>query len=154
MHFGLYLKKKGIITAEQLVDALELQHSELVRIGQLAIEEGILSARDVFKVLRCQSDLPNERFGEIAVELGLMTEDQLQHLLMVQSNRKPPLLDVLVDQGLLTPSDANSELANYRSAMERKNRVVTRRLPNPAPHVLPASISAQSCDADYFAMMI
>lgn len=154
MHFGLYLKKKGIVTAEQLVDALEVQHSDLVRIGQLAIEEGILSVREVFKVLRCQSDLPNERFGEIAVDLGLMTKDQLQHLLMVQSNRKPPLVEVLVDREVLTRTQANRELASYRRAMEWKSQVVTRRLPTRPPCVSPASIATGTCDADYFAMMI
>ncbi len=43
MHFGLHLKKIGLISAEQLVAALEIQLNTLVPIGQLALEEGILS---------------------------------------------------------------------------------------------------------------
>ena len=75
VHFGLYLKKKGIISAEQLVEALEAQLNALVPIGQLALEEGILSARDIFEVLRAQSESPHVLFGELAIELRLMTRD-------------------------------------------------------------------------------
>src|SRR5262245_15953135 len=65
MHFGLHLKKKGIITAEQLVSAIETQLATVPRIGQLALEEGILMPRDIFDVLRAQSESPDVRFGEL-----------------------------------------------------------------------------------------
>ncbi len=55
MHFAVHLKKSGVITAEQLVAAVEVQLSMLVPIGQLALEEGILAARDIFNILRAQS---------------------------------------------------------------------------------------------------
>ncbi len=44
MKFGLYLKKKGVITADQLVAALDYQHNRMPPVGQLAMEEGVLSA--------------------------------------------------------------------------------------------------------------
>ena len=84
MHFGLHLKKSGVISAEQLVAAVEVQLSTLVPIGQLALEEGILSARDIFNILRAQSDAPNVRFGDLAIEMGLMTRDDVMRLLMIQ----------------------------------------------------------------------
>lgn len=128
MKFGLYLKSKGAITAEQLVAALEYQHSRLPSIGQVAMEEVILTARQVFQVLRCQSDLPHERFGEIAVGLGMMTPAELQRLLMLQWERKLPMVDVLVRMRILSQKRVDEELAAYRAAMERRN-VVIRRLP-------------------------
>src|SRR3954470_22318611 len=91
MHFGLYLKKKGIISAEQLVDALESQLATMPRIGQLALEEGIISPRDIFDVLLAQSNSPNEMFGELAIQMGLMTRNELMRLLMVQADRRRPL---------------------------------------------------------------
>jgi hypothetical protein len=104
MHFGMYLKKKGVITAEQLVSALEVQMINLVPIGQLALEEGILSARDIFDVLRAQSGAPNVRFGDLAVEMRLMTRDDVMRLLMIQADRKRSLGEILVRQGVLTES--------------------------------------------------
>jgi len=88
MHFGLYLKKKGIISAEQLVAALEAQLATLPRIGQLALEEGIISPRDIFNVLQAQRKSPDVRFGELAIEMHLMTRNELMRLLMIQADRK------------------------------------------------------------------
>jgi hypothetical protein len=124
MQFGLYLHKKGIITAPQLVAALEVQHKQLVRIGQLAIEEGVLSPRQVFQVLQSQADSPHERFGELALGLGLMTRDQLQHLLVLQMDRKRPLGEILIQQHAISPVVAAEELAAYRREMELRNGVV------------------------------
>ena len=155
MKFCLYLKNKSIITAEQLVAALEMQHEKLAPIGQLAMEEGVLSARSVFKVLRCQSDLPHERFGDVAVELGLMTRRELELLLALQASRKPSLVDFLVRHGALSREQADHELAEFRRDMERRNVVITRRIVR-RPHTpLPKNMDERVPeDADYYAMMI
>ena len=117
MHFGLYLKNRGHITAEQLVDALEVQMDNLVPIGQLALEEGILSARDIFDILHAQSDSPTERFGDLAVEMGLMTRDDVMRLLMIQADRKRSITEILVAQRVLSQQQAMSELAAYRQSL-------------------------------------
>ncbi len=128
MHFGLYLQKQGIISAEQLVAAIAEQFHTRVPIGQLALEEGILSARDIFTVLRSQSDSPNERFGEVAIELGMMSRPQLIHLLMLQADRQRPISEILVRQGAISERDCVSELANYRldKMQTRRGAKVTR----------------------------
>jgi hypothetical protein len=152
MKFGLYLTSKGVITAEQLVAALEFQQKKLVPIGQLALEECFLSAPDVFKVLRCQSDMPHERFGELAVSMGLMTDEDLQRLLVIQSNRQIPLADILVSQGVLSFAQADEELAAYRHELEKRDSVMKRRILTtrqlPALPDLPESAEA---DADAYA---
>lgn len=122
MQVGLYLKKKGIITAEQLVAALEEQLGALVPIGQLALEENVLSPRDIFDVLQAQSDSPNERFGDLAVEMGLMSRSDLMRLLMIQADRKRPITDILIEQGALTPQKAASERAAYRRSLLPRTR--------------------------------
>ncbi len=114
MHFGLYLKQRGIISSEQLVAAIEAQLKSLTRIGQLALEEGLLAPRDVFDVLRAQSESPHKRFGEVAIELGLMTRDELLKLLVIQADRRPQIADVLVHQGILTDDQMRRELAEFR----------------------------------------
>lgn len=114
MHFGLYLKQRGIISSEQLVAAIEAQLKSLTRIGQLALEEGLLAPRDVFDVLRAQSESPHKRFGEIAIELGLLTREELLMLLVIQADRRPQIADVLVHQGVLTQEQMQRELAEFR----------------------------------------
>jgi hypothetical protein len=122
MHFGLYLQKKGVISAEQLVAALEEQMRTLVPIGQIALEEGKLSARDIFNILRAQNSAPTVRFGDLAIEMGLLTRNDVMFLLMIQSDRKKPIADILVGQGVLNRERLDSELAAYRARQLRPRR--------------------------------
>lgn len=122
MHFGLHLKKSGVISAEQLVAAVEVQLSTLVPIGQLALEEGMLAARDIFNILRAQSDAPNVRFGDLAIEMGLLTRDDVMRLLMIQADRKRPIGEILVGQGVLSEPQLKAELAAYRRAQLQPKR--------------------------------
>lgn len=128
MRFGLYLKAKGIISAEQLVSAIEAQNAANVPIGQLALEEGVLSAREIFAVLQAQSTSPQERFGDMAVQMGLMTRQELMQLLMIQADRRVPIARILVYQGALSESDAARELAAFRTVqLQPRGRIMPAR---------------------------
>jgi hypothetical protein len=119
MQFGMYLYKQGIITAEQFVAAMELQDEQVVPLGVIAMEEGKLAVRDVLSILRVQSDLPNDRFGDIAIELGMMTKRDLAELLMQQSNRRLKIGDCLVELGILKQEQLDDALAAFRRERER-----------------------------------
>src|SRR3982751_5460569 len=119
MQFGLYLKKKGIISAEQLVDALEAQMASMPRIGQLALEEGIVSPREIFEVLLAQSNSPSEMFGELAIQMGFMTRNELMQLLMIQADRKQALEKILVAQGILSEQEAAANMIEFRQSMSK-----------------------------------
>ena len=145
MHFGLYLHRKGIITADQLVAALEAQVNGLAPIGQLALEAGILTARDIFTVLRAQNEVPHERFGEVAIELRLMTRDELMRLLMTQSDRKKPVSEILVERRVLTESQMKTQLKAYRmELLDPTSRVRTRIVPS---RTWPSGAPTQNCEA-------
>jgi hypothetical protein len=137
MHFGLYLKKKGIISAEQLVAALEAQLATLPRIGQLALEEGIISPRDIFNVLQAQRRSPDVRFGDLAIEMCLMTRNELMRLLMIQADRKRPLADVFVTEGLLSEQLVDREMAEFRQLQANRrvaNANASKIVPAPRGH--------------------
>jgi hypothetical protein len=131
----------------------DYQHNRMPPVGQLAMEEGVLSARQVFKVLRCQSGIPHERFGEVAVGMGMMTPAELQRLLMIQWERKPPLPDVLVKLRILSQTQADELLAAYRAAMEYRNVVVKRFVP-PRPHLESDTQDAVLSESEAVAMMV
>jgi hypothetical protein len=82
----------------------------------------VLSPRDIFAVLQAQSDSPDVRFGDLAVDMGLMTRAQLTRLLMIQADRKRPITEILVGQGALTAQKAASELTAYRRSQLRRPR--------------------------------
>lgn len=137
MHFGLYLKKKGIISAEQLVAALEVQLATLPRIGQLALEEGLISPRDIFNVLQAQRRSPDVRFGDLAIEMGLMTRNELIRLLMIQADRKRPLADVFITEGILSEQLVAREMAEFRQLQANRraaNATASKIVPAPRGH--------------------
>ncbi len=141
MQFGLYLKKKGIISADQLVAALEAQLATLPRVGQLALEEGIISPRDIFQVLHAQRRAPGVRFGELAIEMSLMTRSELMQLLMLQANRKRPLAEVLVTEGMLSEQTVTHYLAEFHQLQANRREPTaefTKVVPAPrgAAHTL------------------
>ncbi len=72
MQFGVYLVENDVISAEELVAAIDAQQQQRTPLGQLAIEAGKLSARDVFRVLRHQADRAQGQFGGAAIELRLL----------------------------------------------------------------------------------
>jgi hypothetical protein len=97
-----------------LVAALEAQLATMPRIGQLALEEGIISPRDIFDVLLAQRKAPDVRFGELAIEMRLMKRSDLMRLLMIQADRKRPLAEVFVSEGMLTSGQVAHEMAKFR----------------------------------------
>lgn len=134
MHFGLYLHRKGVITADELVAALEVQTRRMVRIGQIALEECVLSARDIFDILQVQHRMPHERFGELAIKMGLMTGQDLMRLLMIQADRKLPVAEILVRQGVLTKEHVDEQLDAFRLIHERPRHAATTTTVVRPPH--------------------
>lgn len=118
MRFELKLLHDGLITAEQLVAALERQIEQMPQLGQVAIEEGKLNVNELFSVLRVQADLPQERFGETAIELNLLSREEVAELLLLQSERKRPLHSILVEIGAIPADVVHARLEAYKRGME------------------------------------
>lgn len=122
MQFGLYLVKHGMITTGQFVEALEVHLTSRPLIGALAIETRKLSVKQVFSILRTQADMPHEMFGELAIQAGFMTEDDLMALLYHQSTRGKPMSQILGELGFADPDDLQEHLAEYRGECGVANR--------------------------------
>jgi len=75
-------------------------------LGMLLINTGVLRMKDVAKILSVQAESPKRLFGDVAVELGLCTEPDIQEAIQVQARECPHVLDLAfesdeVDQVLL-----------------------------------------------------
>ena len=78
--FGNYLLSKQAVTTDQLVHAIQEQHTKHLRLGTLAMHAGLLTALQVDNVVIRQTH-EDRLFGEIAIEEGLLTEEQVEELL-------------------------------------------------------------------------
>lgn len=114
--FGLHLTEKGLLSPEQLVDALNTQRDETDAIGRIALYGRFLTVKDVSKILNVQATEPG-RFGEVGVRLGLLTNSDVRKLLDLQRRSRPPLGEILVRNGILSKEKMLEELRIYHSSL-------------------------------------
>lgn len=112
-YFGHYLLNRGLISREQLKDALDYQKSVHVKFGVIAVDEGYMTPSQVEEVHEMQKKV-DRRFGEIAVELGYLTEEQVQKMLETQKQNHLLLAQALVDRGYMTIEEFSQALNDYK----------------------------------------
>jgi len=113
MLFGEFLVRRGAVTEEEMLKALDEQKKRRLPLGTVAIMENFLTFKDVYTVLNAQVEQPAKRFGEVALELGLLTPETLENLLALQREKNPHVGEVLVELGLLDRERLLSELNVY-----------------------------------------
>jgi len=125
--FGQFLVKEGAITVDQLRTALDLMARENLRLGQIAVEQRLLSESEANEINREQrySDKP---FGSIAVKLGLMSEVQLKEVLKVQNQRRVRIGEALVRLKHLSAEELVRQLRRFK-AEEERFAIDSRELP-------------------------
>ena len=115
MQFGLFMVQNDMLECEQFVQALEQQLASRPQIGSLAIETGKLSVKQVFQILRLQCDTPGALFGELAVKLGFITEEELAGLIFLQSVRQKPMTEIMIANGFVSEDEVQEGLTKYRN---------------------------------------
>jgi hypothetical protein len=113
MNLEIALVRRGLITATQFVDAVELQLNRRPRLGRLALETGKLTMKQVFAALEMQTST-DKPFGETVVGLGFITRYQLNSLLRLQRDRTPSLADCLIELGAIDRELLTQESGRFR----------------------------------------
>ena len=85
---GNYLRDIGLLTEEQLYDLLAEHRKVRVKLGTIAVAEGLMTQDEAERVNRLQA-IMDMRFGDIAVEEGYLTEGQVETLLKNISMEMP-----------------------------------------------------------------
>ncbi len=111
--FGKYLVDKQIITSDEYRAAIENQLSVRVKLGTIAIAEGLLTEDDVEMINQLQMQF-DKRFGDIAEEKGLLTADQIDSLLKKQGNPYMQLTQALTECTKLSASVIEKTLAAFQ----------------------------------------
>lgn len=82
-------------------------------IGMIAVDHGLLDVSQIDEILDRQSET-DKRFGEIAVEMGFMSEAQVERLVKIQANRVPAdIAEILALAGVITCEDAVQYLGAF-----------------------------------------
>lgn len=98
---GNYLLDKGLITIEQFRDLLKEYRKTRVKLGLIAVAEGMMMQEEADRVNGLQA-IMDKRFGDIAVEEGYLTEGQVDILLLKQGNAYLSFAQCLENQQLMS----------------------------------------------------
>jgi type IV pilus assembly protein PilB len=98
---GQILIKEATISEEQLERALRIQRylEQPRQLGQILIELGYATKQHITEAVRKHGS--GMRFGELLLEQGLITEDQLEQALNIQRERGTRLGEALLELGAI-----------------------------------------------------
>ena len=164
---GAILVEKNLITGEQLERALQLQAETGERLGEIVVAEFGVARLELASVLAEQwaelekveredvaaPDRPvaavepltpaevhiRRPIGEIFVELGFISSDQLDAALDAQRETGARIGEILVEQGSLTRLDLASALAEQWSALQKLRPPEPAAEPQPWQNGLPVA---------------
>ncbi len=104
IRFGDLLLDEEIITGEQLDEAIEYQKTGKYPLGEVMVKMRLLTREQVQQVLdRMETESGSgKRFGEQAVELGLINGAERDKAVEYQTHSKGMLGEILIFLGYLT----------------------------------------------------
>jgi len=102
--FGEIVVEEGYATEEQVQTALTYQKTSEILLGKILVDMYKLTHADVERVNEHLKtpDGAGKRFGEVAVALGMCTDDDVRKGLEFQHSSKGVLGDVLIALGYIT----------------------------------------------------
>lgn len=106
---------KGVISVEIFIEALNLQMKNRPPIGQVALDEGMITSKELFVILSAMRKVENSQkyFGEVAVSLEILSKEQVGKLLDIQNESCTPIGEVLVSMGKVSRETQVSLLREF-----------------------------------------
>ena len=88
-----------------------------MRIGQVLVQRCIIEPQELADALTAQAQRPDDRLGDIIVELQFATRDDVETAASVVERQRldvPTIGEILLDAGLVTEEDIEAALAKQR----------------------------------------
>jgi hypothetical protein len=127
-HFGLFLVKKGLASSQHIVKALDTQRGRQMPIGRIALEYGLLDMKQIFEILNLQADATHVKFCAIALDLRYLDKQQVNFLLAIQRSRRPPIGEILVEMGVISPEQLAVSLAEFEKVQDKDSTISDTQL--------------------------
>jgi hypothetical protein len=119
-YFGEFLVEKGVITEENLVDALIEQLSNTPPLCQVIRQKKILSTQKIFEAFRFQQDNQVE-FMQACKAIGSWTQEVQERVFTSLDEIRKPLGHILVSKGLIDLKKLTNMLDEFLSQISVVN---------------------------------
>ena len=145
-YFGEFLVEKGVISQENLVDALIEQIATTPPLCQVIYQKKILPTTKVFEIFRYQQDQQVE-FIQACKSLGVWTKEVQDRAFETIDELRKPLGHILVSKGLIDLKKLTHMLDEFLSQLASAPVSAPVPMQNTTPEVK-ASIPAPSISLD------
>ncbi|MBO6114390.1 MAG: chemotaxis protein CheC [Lachnospiraceae bacterium] len=115
VYFGKYLQDIGVISEEEYLDIIEANRKNRVRLGIIAVSDGLMTEEQADEVNRIQAQ-QDARFGDIAVAKGYLTDAQVGELLKKQGDSYLLLVQELLERNILSLEDIQKHINHYKKS--------------------------------------
>ncbi|MCP4266248.1 MAG: hypothetical protein GY777_11855 [Candidatus Brocadiaceae bacterium] len=102
----------GYVNEEVALKALNIQKERTLAIGRIALEEKMLTVKEIFMILNKQTDSP-KLFGEIAIDMGFLKKTDIDLLMEFQKESRPRIGEILVEIGAISKKECDNLLKDY-----------------------------------------
>ena len=98
MFFGKYLVDNGVVTQEQLVEAIILQMESIPSIVRIVRDKNMLNCNEIIELVD-KSFVERKNIMELIAEKSVFAEDEMEILLKQRNQSGRGLCDILVKEG-------------------------------------------------------
>lgn len=112
--FGQFLVEQGIITSDALLNAINLQEKNNLKLGEMAVTMGLITPADIERAHHAQMSR-DMKLGDLLVEMGFLTRAQLDDIIVRQKNTHLYIGEALVQVGALTGDQLQSHLDAFKA---------------------------------------
>jgi CheY-specific phosphatase CheX len=122
--FGNFLVEKQRITQEQLDSFLPVDKELKAEVETIAVILKMVTPAAAVELLD-EIDKESERFGDKAVDEGLLTDDKLDTILTYQSNNFMRFAQILINNGIITLMEINKLIGDFQTGKGYNNSQIS-----------------------------
>lgn len=111
---GNYLVKKGMMSQEVLDSMLPISKEMKAEVCTIAAINRVLTFSQIQEILNKTNRRGSVRFGDVAVEEGLLTDDRLEQILTYRSNSFMIFVQTMLNKGVITMGQINQLLDEFQ----------------------------------------
>lgn len=112
--FGQFLFEQGIVTAEALLNAINLQDKNNLKFGEVAVAMGLVTLAEIQRAHNAQMS-KDMKLGDLLVEMGFLTLVQMNDIITRQKNNHLYIGEALVQVGALTNESLQKQLDAFKA---------------------------------------
>lgn len=147
-----YLLDKGMISEDQALLLADELTKVRAKLGLIAVHEGLMTEYQADTVNMLQATM-DKKFGDLAVEKGFLTNNQVQELLRKQGDPYLSVAQALENLGIMHLNDLNFLMKRYQAENELSASSIELLKTDDIERIVPIFMPADADEYKEFAIL-